>query len=82
MVSVVVERTANLLRLIIEDDGCGFDPELAAERNMARADGGLGLAGMRERLVLVNGELKIESSPGAGTALFASIRLDDQPGVS
>jgi signal transduction histidine kinase len=82
MVSVVVERTEKLLRLIIEDDGCGFDPDLAAERNMARTDGGLGLAGMRERLSLVNGELKIESSPGAGTALFASIHLDDQPRVS
>ena len=40
--------------------------------------GGLGLAGMRERLSLVDGKLKIESSPGAGTTLVARIRLDGQ----
>jgi signal transduction histidine kinase len=37
--------------------------------------GGLGIAGMRERLLLVGGELEIESSPGGGTTVFARIAV-------
>ena len=44
-------------------------PEPAAKH----AGSGLGLAGMRERLLLVGGELDIESSPGLGTTLFVRI---------
>jgi two-component system sensor histidine kinase UhpB len=44
--------------LAIHDDGCGF----ASLRS-----GGLGLTGMRERALLVGGELKVDSTPGAGT---------------
>ncbi len=44
--------------LAITDDGRGF----AAGR-----DGGLGLAGMRERALLVGGELNVDSVPRAGT---------------
>jgi len=78
MVSVVLDRAANVVQLTIEDDGCGFAADRAAEIALARTDGGLGLAGMRERLSLVDGELEFESSPGAGTTLVARIRLDGQ----
>ena len=37
---------------------------------------GLGVAGMRERLALIGGELEIESSSGVGTTVFARIPLD------
>ncbi len=42
---------------VIEDDGRGFDVDAARE--------GMGLDGMRERLALVGGKLKIESRPAA-----------------
>jgi two-component system, NarL family, sensor histidine kinase UhpB len=74
-VSIVIERVGAVLRLLIEDDGCGFDAgpaqEHAAERNS-----GLGLAGMRERLALIGGELEIESSIGGGTTVLARIPLE------
>jgi len=38
---------------------------------------GFGLAGVRERLALVGGELEIESS-GSGTALFARIPVETE----
>ena len=44
--------------LRISDDGRGFT---------ASRDGGLGLSGMRERALLVGGELSIWSGPGTGT---------------
>lgn len=75
-VSVVVRRSDVSLQIIIEDNGCGFDSGSPA----VRRDGhhGLGLAGMRERLSLVDGTLEIESTPGAGTTLFVRIALGAQ----
>ena len=49
------------VELEVADDGRGFA--------FAVAEGGLGLAGMRERALLVGGELTIESRPGEGTTV-------------
>jgi signal transduction histidine kinase len=75
-VSVVIRRSDTSLQLIIEDNGCGFDSGTpGAKPNSHR---GLGLDGMRERLLLVGGTLEIESTPGTGTTLFVRIALDGQ----
>ncbi len=63
--SVVLERRADSVRLIVEDDGKGMGNP--AERE------GFGLQGMRERLSLAKGELSIESSPDEGTTIYATI---------
>ena len=70
-VSIVIERMGGCLRLMIEDDGCGFHDVPAREEGSP--NGGLGIAGMRERLSLIGGELEVESSAGAGTTVFARI---------
>jgi signal transduction histidine kinase len=75
-VSVIIRRSDTSLQLIIEDNGCGFDS--GAPGAKASSYRGLGLDGMRERLLLVGGTLEIESSPGAGTTLFVRIALDGQ----
>jgi PAS domain S-box-containing protein len=64
-VDVVLERSADHVSLIIEDNGVGFDPP-AAEA----AGQGLGLIGMRERAALVGADLQIESTPGSGTTVI------------
>lgn len=51
------------LTLEVSDDGNGFDSEATARQD------GLGLRSMKYRASLMGGELKIESSPGAGTVL-------------
>ena len=51
----------------MEDDGRGFDP--------ASENGGIGLAGMRERLALIGGRLEVESGPGVGTTIVAEAPL-------
>jgi signal transduction histidine kinase len=66
-VSIVVGVAEGTLHLTIEDNGRGFD--------LTRLRSRLGLAGMRERLLLVGGELNIESTQGAGTTIFARIPL-------
>jgi signal transduction histidine kinase len=69
-VSVVIGTAEHTLHLTIEDDGRGFDPTALSSR--------IGLAGMRERLLLVGGQLNIESSPSTGTTIFARIPLQSE----
>ena len=70
-VGIVFERRLEEIRIVVEDDGVGFDAD--AIESAGRHP--LGLSGMRERLDMVGGMLRIESSPRAGTTLFISIRL-------
>jgi signal transduction histidine kinase len=65
-VSVLVTRKNGDVSVLIEDDGRGFDPTEAL-------DGGLGLAGIRERVHLLDGSFSIESSPGRGTTLVVTL---------
>ncbi|WP_342673494.1 sensor histidine kinase [Streptomyces sp. ICBB 8177] len=53
--------------LDVYDDGVGFDPDAV------RAGGGFGLHGMRERIAALGGTLTVESAPGEGTAVAASL---------
>jgi signal transduction histidine kinase len=74
-VSVLLERRGASVKLIVEDDGRGFD--------VAGADGAvsperLGLHGMRERASLLGGTLTIESSSGTGTAVYVEIPLGEE----
>ncbi|HEY5620020.1 MAG TPA: PAS domain-containing protein [Vicinamibacterales bacterium] len=68
-VDVILERRADSVLLIIEDDGVGFDPAASAG-----AGQGFGLVGMQERAGLVGAMLEIESSAGKGTTVF--VRMD------
>jgi PAS domain S-box-containing protein len=67
-----LERHRDRIRLMIADDGCGFDPvECAKERR------GFGLNGMRERARLSGGRLRIMSRPGRGTLVLAVWKMRD-----
>ncbi len=61
------------LRIIVTDQGSGFDPE--SVRASEASGGGFGLFSIRERLGLLGGELQIDSSPGMGTRLTLSAPL-------
>jgi len=68
--SVLLERPKNRVRVIIEDNGNGFD--LVQDRTERK----LGLYGMEERATLIGGRLRIESQPGVGTTLALDVPLD------
>lgn len=74
-VSVSVEHRADEMRVIIEDDGTGFDVEAVPERTSdgEPAKPRLGLSGIRERLSLLSGTLTLETSADFGTTLFVNI---------
>ncbi|RME89021.1 MAG: sensor histidine kinase [Anaerolineae bacterium] len=56
-----------LVRLRVEDDGQGFDAELA------RRQKSWGLLGMQERATLLDGEFHLHSAPGRGTVVEVAI---------
>jgi PAS domain S-box-containing protein len=67
-VEVMLEKRGDLIVLIIEDDGKGFDVKKKA--NLSKR---LGLIGMRERATLIGGTMEIESAPGQGTTIYIRI---------
>ena len=66
-VSIALTRMEGFVTAVVEDDGQGFDPGSGGE--------GFGLIAMRERLALLGGRLRIESSSSAGTTIAADVPL-------
>jgi signal transduction histidine kinase len=64
-VSILVTRKNERVVLVIEDDGLGFDP--------ARPVDGFGLQGMRERVELLGGTMRVESGEGVGTTIAVEV---------
>ena len=64
-VSVRLAREDERVELDVSDDGRGFSFE--------EAERGLGIAGMRERALLVDGDVRIESRPGRGTRVLLRV---------
>lgn len=60
-IGVRLAREGDRFGLAVTDDGSGF--------TFDQARSGLGLGGMRERAILVGGEIDIESRPGHGTTV-------------
>lgn len=62
---VAIERVEDQLRLLVRDDGCGFDPGMAPGHH--------GLAGLQDRIAALGGSVTISSRTGQGTEVVASI---------
>lgn len=75
-VSIVLEKKAEGLALVLEDDGIGFDPDNVDRIASAGRASGLGLSGMKERVALLGGTIAIESSSGKGSTIFVQIPLE------
>jgi PAS domain S-box-containing protein len=64
-----LQRENHRIVFQVYDNGTGFDPEVAKTRKS------LGLVGMQERALLLNGEFKTEGVPGSGTTVTLTIPL-------
>lgn len=66
-VTVSLNKEKNIVNLLIEDNGKGFEAKKALR--LAAKGEGLGLLNMQERVELINGKLKIVSSKNSGTKI-------------
>lgn len=71
-VQVDLARLHGVVELTVTDDGRGFTFDQASR--------GLGMGGMRERALLVGGDLRIESRPGVGTRVRLRVPIENLDG--
>lgn len=71
-IDVRLDRDAEGIALSVADDGRGFTFDQAAR--------GLGLGGMRERALLVGGDLGVTSRPDQGTRVSLKLPITDSDG--
>jgi two-component system sensor histidine kinase TtrS len=73
-ISVSIMRTGSLqqLRVEVQDNGAGFDPQATG--------GGFGLIGMRERVEAKQGNFTLSTMPGNGTRITVVLPMGDSGG--
>ncbi len=72
---ITARQVKDILKVTIQDDGCGFDVQQMEEESAQR--GSLGLLNMKERAEIASAELKIDSEPGKGTRVQLTVPLDE-----
>ncbi len=77
-VRLLLRRREAVIVAYIEDDGQGFDVVNVLDREMPET--GMGLVGMRERVILLGGKFNIQSAPQQGTQLSIEIPLEQENG--
>jgi signal transduction histidine kinase len=72
-VKVAFDRADGQVRVIVADDGCGFDTAHVVDGDH------VGLAFMRERMSQIGGAAIVQSRPGAGTQVELRVPIRDAP---
>ncbi len=75
-IRVQMRRKEDILTVMIEDDGIGFDLEQVVSQYEKGES--LGLINLRERADLVNGLLSIDTAPGKGTRITLTVPLTEK----
>jgi signal transduction histidine kinase len=73
LIRVTLRDEPDALRLVVEDDGVGFDPEVVSQR--VKRGEHLGLLGMTERVRNAGGTIDLDSRPGAGSRIEVRVPL-------
>jgi signal transduction histidine kinase len=66
-----LQLTTKEIRLSITDDGKGFDPAQGERKT-------LGLLGMKERAIMIGGNLEIKTKPGEGTSIVIKVPVTSE----
>ena len=72
---VSISNSDELLSIVIDDNGKGFDP--AKVKNIKNGDGGMGMTFMKERIKYINGRLFLNSDVNKGTRVTLNIPLEE-----
>ncbi len=73
-VTLALDDAHEVLRIVVEDDGQGFDPAVSSE--------GIGIIGMRERVYALRGTMDVRSAPRRGTTVEITLPLTSPTPVS
>jgi len=74
-VDVFLESADGGIKLVVADDGTGFDPKTV--RNAYDGKTGLGLRSMRERVEASGGSFTLQSAPGKGVEIRSTWEEDE-----
>lgn len=77
--AVTVERDLHCIRLIIQDNGKGFDKSFVMGPHRIRT--GIGLTSIDERVRMLGGSMEVRTGPGQGTVLQFEIPLHETAGI-
>jgi signal transduction histidine kinase len=79
--NVQVKENSESIEITVTDDGKGFDVKDALVRRPSHSSGqglhGFGLSSMTERVRIIGGTMKIESTPGLGTKVQVSLPIPE-----
>lgn len=75
---VTINHTNDILSIVIDDDGKGFDPSILEKAPKNNSEGGMGVFFMKERIGYINGRLFINSTPGKGTRVTINYNLNKE----
>ncbi len=71
-VTVDLSYDSDAVRLLVSDDGIGFDPSVS-NAVPSPSGGGFGMTSMRERASLMGGSVEVRSAPEMGTRVVAEV---------
>ena len=79
---VTIKFKDDVLSIVIDDDGKGFDTAILKEAPKNSSEGGMGLFFMKERISYINGRLFINSELNKGTRITINYRTDEKKVLS
>ena len=75
-VSVCLKETIDSIKIIVSDDGVGFDPDSVSQGQKNRTS--FGLFSVRERMMYIGGSMDITSEPGKGSKIVLTAPLSTE----
>lgn len=78
---VTINFKDDILSIVIDDDGKGFDAAILDEVPKNNSEGGMGLFFMKERISYINGRLFINSELGKGTRVTINYKTEELNGA-
>ncbi|CAM4108033.1 PAS domain-containing sensor histidine kinase [Zobellia nedashkovskayae] len=75
---VTINFKDDILSVVIDDDGKGFDDSILGQVPKNNSEGGMGLFFMKERIDYINGRLFINSIPGEGTRITINYKTEKE----
>lgn len=75
-VLVTISHSKNMMSIMIDDDGIGFDKEEISKKEVSEMGSNMGLTFMQERVTFISGRLFIRSTKGEGTRITINVPLN------